>query len=122
MAGKYTTAFTMLMNFFMIKRYLILFLSQLIKIKFIIEILIKDLTRILKCRVLISKCFQLTILILSNLKYFILYLLHIIESLYDYEVFWYKCGFLVSFFNVVLLIYPSVHLFIKVVLLICFLF
>lgn len=58
MAGKYTTAFTMLMNFFMIKRYLILFLSQLIKIKFINEILIKDLTRILKCRVLISKMFS----------------------------------------------------------------
>lgn len=58
MAGKYTTAFTMLMNFFMIKRYLILFLSQLIKIKFIIEILIKDLTRILKCRVLISIMFS----------------------------------------------------------------
>lgn len=31
--------------------------------------------------------------------YFILYLLHIIESLYDYEVFWYmyKRGFLVPF-------------------------
>lgn len=48
----------------------------------------------------ISKCIQFFNIntIYSNI-YFILYLLHIIESLYDYEVFWYmyKRGFLVPF-------------------------
>lgn len=48
----------------------------------------------------ISKCIQFFNIstIYTNI-YFILYLLHIIESLYDYEVFWYmyKRGFLVPF-------------------------
>lgn len=89
----------MLNKFYMIKRYSNVCLLQLIK-----KIYYWDSNKIFRPFIwmdgFISKCIQFFNIntIYSNI-YFILYLLHIIESLYDYEVFWYmyKRGFLVPF-------------------------